>query len=35
MPPEDVAELIYTLTQLSSRTVVESIVLRPQLGDLG
>lgn len=32
--PEDIAELIYTITQLSSLTVVEEIVIRPQLGDI-
>ncbi|MDP5171023.1 MAG: SDR family oxidoreductase [Bacteroidia bacterium] len=34
MPPEDIAEIIFTSTNLSNRTVVEDIVLRPQLGDL-
>lgn len=34
MPPEDIAEIIFTSTNLSTRTVVEDIVLRPQLGDL-
>lgn len=34
MPSEDVAEMIYAVSQLSTRTVVEDIVLRPQLGDL-
>lgn len=34
MSTEDVAELIWTCTNLSPRTVVEDIVLRPQLGDL-
>lgn len=34
MPSEDIAEMIFTVSQLSSRTVVEDIVLRPQLGDL-
>ena len=32
--PEDIAELIYTITQLSSFSVVEDIVIRPQLGDI-
>lgn len=34
MPPEDVAEIIYSSYQMSSRTVIEEIVLRPMLGDL-
>ncbi len=34
MPAEDVAQMIYTTTFLSSRTDIEEIVLRPQLGDL-
>ena len=34
MPPEDVAEAIVAAYQLSARTVVEEIVLRPQLGDI-
>jgi short-subunit dehydrogenase len=34
MPAEDIAEMIYTVTQLNKRTAVEDIVLRPQLGDL-
>lgn len=34
MPPEDIAEIIFASTNLSTRTVVEDIVLRPQLGDL-
>lgn len=34
MPAADVAELVYTCVGLSERTVVEDIVLRPQLGDL-
>ncbi|RMG63773.1 MAG: SDR family oxidoreductase [Bacteroidetes bacterium] len=34
MPPEDVADLVWTSCALSPRTVVEDIVLRPQLGDL-
>lgn len=34
MPAEDIAEMIFSSTQLSDRTVVEDIVLRPQLGDL-
>ncbi|HBK89731.1 MAG: SDR family NAD(P)-dependent oxidoreductase [Cyclobacteriaceae bacterium] len=34
MKPEDVAEAIYSAYSLSSHTVVEEIVLRPQLGDI-
>lgn len=34
MPPEDVAEIIWSSYALSNRTVVEDIVLRPQLGDI-
>lgn len=34
MPAEDVAQMIYATYQLSNRTDVEEIVLRPQLGDL-
>jgi NAD(P)-dependent dehydrogenase (short-subunit alcohol dehydrogenase family) len=34
MPPEDIAEMIFATSQLSRRTVVEDILLRPQLGDL-
>jgi len=34
MPPEDIAQSIWDVYSLSSRTVVEEIVLRPQLGDL-
>ncbi len=34
MMPEDIAELIYSTYKLSERTVVEDIILRPQLGDL-
>jgi len=30
MPPEDVAEAIFSAYQLSDRTVVEELVLRPQ-----
>jgi short-subunit dehydrogenase len=32
--PEDIAELIYIITQLSKFSVVEDIVIRPQLGDI-
>jgi len=34
MPSEDVADTIYATYALSGRTVVEEIVLRPQLGDI-
>jgi NADP-dependent 3-hydroxy acid dehydrogenase YdfG len=34
MPAEDVAKMVYSVYQLSDRTDVEEIVLRPQLGDL-
>jgi short-subunit dehydrogenase len=34
MDSMDVAEMIYSASQLSSRAVVEDIILRPQLGDL-
>jgi short-subunit dehydrogenase len=34
MKPEDVADLIWACWQLSGRSVVEEILLRPQLGDL-
>lgn len=34
MPSEDIADIIYAATDLSKRTVVEDIILRPQLGDL-
>lgn len=34
MPPEDVAETILAAYRLSARTVVEELVLRPQLGDI-
>lgn len=32
--PEDIADLIYAITQLSKFSVVEDIVIRPQLGDI-
>lgn len=32
--PEDVANLIYSITQLSENSVVEEIIIRPQLGDI-
>ena len=31
---EDIAALVYTITQLSAFSVVEDIVIRPQLGDI-
>ncbi len=34
MPPEDIAETVFSCYHLSDRTVVEDIILRPQLGDL-
>lgn len=34
MPPEDVAEAAWSAYKLSSRTVVEEILVRPMLGDL-
>ncbi len=34
MPASDVADIIWSSYKLSSRTVIEDIVLRPQLGDL-
>ena len=34
MPPEDIAEAVFSACSLSSRTVVEEIVLRPQEGDI-
>lgn len=34
MPPEEVAQIIYDCFKLSERTVIEEILLRPQLGDL-
>ncbi len=35
MPAEDVAEVAWVAWSLSPRTVIEEIVMRPQLGDLG
>ncbi|MCB0508656.1 MAG: SDR family oxidoreductase [Bacteroidetes bacterium] len=32
--PEDIAELVYSVTQLSALSVVEEIIIRPQLGDI-
>jgi short-subunit dehydrogenase len=34
MESDDIAELVYSASQLSSRAVVEEIIVRPQLGDL-
>jgi NAD(P)-dependent dehydrogenase (short-subunit alcohol dehydrogenase family) len=34
MPPEDLARLVVDLHRLSGRTVVEEVLLRPQLGDV-
>ena len=34
MATEDIADTIYNIYQLSERSVVEEIVLRPQLGDI-
>jgi len=34
MPPEDVARAFVALFRMTRRTVVEEIILRPQLGDL-
>jgi NADP-dependent 3-hydroxy acid dehydrogenase YdfG len=34
MKPEDVADLVYTVSTLSPQACVEDIVLRPQFGDL-
>ncbi|MEL6444272.1 MAG: SDR family oxidoreductase [Bacteroidota bacterium] len=34
MPPEDIAHAVVDAWRLSDRTVVEELVLRPQLGDL-
>jgi len=34
IPAEDVAKMIYNIYSLSDRTVIEDIVLRPQLGDI-
>ena len=35
MPAQDVAEAAWSAWRMSPRTVVEDIVMRPQLGDLG
>lgn len=34
MPPEDIADMVFATYALSPRSVVEDIVIRPQLGDL-
>lgn len=34
IPAEDIAELVYTISQLSGSTVVEELLVRPQLGDI-
>lgn len=34
MKPEDIAETIYAAFSISSRTVVEEVIVRPQLGDI-
>jgi short-subunit dehydrogenase len=34
MKPEDVAEAIYTAHAISKNTVIEELILRPQLGDI-
>ena len=34
MKPEDIAETIYNTYQLSDRTVIEELIMRPQLGDI-
>lgn len=34
MPPEDIARAVVEMHRLSGRTVVEEILLRPQLGDV-
>jgi short-subunit dehydrogenase len=34
IPPKDIAEMIYASYNLSGRTVVEDLVIRPQLGDI-
>lgn len=34
MTVEDIAEIIWTTNQLSTRSVVEEILIRPQLGDI-
>jgi short-subunit dehydrogenase len=34
MPAEDIAQSIFDIYNLSPRTVVEELILRPQLGDI-
>ncbi|MBS1682758.1 MAG: SDR family oxidoreductase [Bacteroidetes bacterium] len=34
MKPEDVAEVIYNAYSISDRSVVEEVIIRPQLGDI-
>lgn len=34
MPSEDVAQMVYSISQLSKQSVVEEIIMRPQLGDI-
>ena len=34
MKASDIAESVYEISQLSDSTVVEEIILRPQLGDI-
>lgn len=34
MPPEDVAKAVITCTQMGPSSIVEEIIIRPQLGDL-
>lgn len=34
IPPEDIAEIIWSTCNLSASTVVEEILVRPQLGDI-
>ncbi|MCO5234425.1 MAG: SDR family oxidoreductase [Chitinophagales bacterium] len=34
IPTEDIATLIYTQTQLNPSTVIEDLIIRPQLGDI-
>ena len=34
MPPEDIASILFASYNLSSRSVVEELIIRPQLGDL-
>jgi hypothetical protein len=34
MPPEDIAAAVLAMHRLTGRTVVEELLLRPQLGDI-